>query len=511
MAAISAASCASGLRATGPDRPQPSQVMNPVIPGDFPDPSVVRVGGDYYASATSSEWAPHFPILRSNDLVTWEQVGAIFDTLPAWAEANFWAPEIMEDRGQFFAYYVARKRNGPLCVAVATAPQAQGPYTDHGPIVCEDAGSIDGVLIRDEKDVPYLVWKEDGNSRGLPTPIWAQQLNEARTAFAPGTTRKQLIVNDVPWEGAVVEGPYLMKRDGWYYMFYAGGACCGRECTYGEGVARSRSLLSGWEKHPQNPIVRTNAEWKCPGHGTVVTDTSGQSYLLYHAYNTRNTVYVGRQTVLDPITWGEDGWPSVSGRGTGGQMRAPTAFSDEFTGSAVAMGWQWPVGRKPEARVSDGMLTLAPAAGRAAEPIGAVLARSTNTGQYVAVTAVDLASLAAGAHAGLSAFGDVENSVGIRVRGNTLEVWRREKNTEQVLGNVPAPAGGKLFLRMTARDGHLFRFSAGTDGSKWTDVGGEVDGAFLPPWDRGVRVALTAGGGTGASARFDALTITPQP
>ncbi|HYO67745.1 MAG TPA: family 43 glycosylhydrolase, partial [Archangium sp.] len=302
-----------------------------------------------------------------------------------------------------------------------------------------------------------------------------------------------------------------MKRDGWYYMFYAGGACCGRDCNYGEGVARSRKLLSGWEKNPLNPIVRSNAEWKCPAHGSVVTDASGQSYLLYHAYSAQDTVYVGRQAVLDPLTWGADGWPSINThQGTGGGRRVPTTFSDEFNGSSLTVGWQWPQGNSPWAIVSDGMLTLAPTAPRASDPTGAVLARSTQSGRYVAVTAIDTAGLAPGTLAGLSAFGDPGNSVGIRLKGSTLEVWRRQGNKEQTLGNAPAPAGTRLYLRMTASEGGLFQFSAGTDGAQWLDVGNELNGDFLPPWDRGVRVALTAGGVEGASARFDSLTITPR-
>lgn len=516
VVALAVAGCATAREkppAPQESRPPALQVSNPVIPGDAPDPSVIRVGDEYWATATSSEWAPHFPLFRSKDLLSWELVGAIFQSPPEWTEANYWAPELLEDRGQFFVYYTARRKGGPLCVGVATAARPQGPYTDHGPLVCDEAGSIDGVLIRDENDVPHLVWKEDGNSRGLPTPIWAQRLTEDRTRFAEGSTRQRLIVNDVPWEGAVVEGPYLLKRDGWFYMFYAGGACCGRTCTYGQGVARSRTLLSGWQKHPSNPLLRTSAEWKCPGHGSVVTDAAGQSYFMYHAYSGKGTVYVGRQAVLDVLTWGEDGWPSINGarQVTGGALRAPTGFSDEFSGTSVAVGWQWPRGSRPQASVSNGLLTLAPAASQATEPAGAVLARPTLTGQYEAITTLDTASLAPGTQAGLSAFGDPENAVGLRVKSQTLEVWRRQGNKEQLLGTAPAPAGARLHLRMTAREGHLFRFSASADGATWREVGDEVNGDFLPPWDRGVRVALTAGGAAGASARFDSLTITPRP
>src|SRR4051812_22097672 len=211
--------------ATVPTSPRQLQISNPVIPGDVPDPSVIRVGDDYWATGTSSEWAPQFPIFHSKDLVTWEQAGAVFEVPPAWTEANYWAPELVHDQDQFFVFYAARKRGGPLCVGVASSSRPQGPYADHGPLVCDPDGSIDGALARDEHDVPYLVWKQDGNSHGAPTPIWAQQLAEDRTRFAEGSARKQLIVNDAPWEGGVVEGGFVMRRDGWFYLFYAGGAC----------------------------------------------------------------------------------------------------------------------------------------------------------------------------------------------------------------------------------------------------------------------------------------------
>ncbi|MFY0579132.1 family 43 glycosylhydrolase [Cystobacter fuscus] len=153
-----------------PEPLTPLEVTNPVLSGDFADPSVIKVGEEYWASATSSEWAPQFPLLHSKDLLHWEQVGAVFTQQPSWSEGNYWAPELAVDRGRYYVFYTAKKKGGPLCVAVATASQPQGPYTDHGPLVCEELGSIDGAIIRDENDELFLVWKLDGNSRGLPTP-----------------------------------------------------------------------------------------------------------------------------------------------------------------------------------------------------------------------------------------------------------------------------------------------------------------------------------------------------
>src|SRR3569623_693845 len=93
----------------------------PVIPGDHPDPSVVRVGQDYYATSTSSGWAPIFPLFHSRNLVDWEQGGAVFRERPSWSVGNYWAPEITYYRRKFFLYYTARKKDAGLCVAVASA------------------------------------------------------------------------------------------------------------------------------------------------------------------------------------------------------------------------------------------------------------------------------------------------------------------------------------------------------------------------------------------------------
>src|SRR6201986_3946697 len=90
--------------------------QNPVIPGDHPDPSIIRVGKDYWATSTSSEWGPQFPLLHSRDLVNWEQTGVVFEHRPDWAVANFWAPEISQFLGKYYVYYVGRTKGGSLGV-----------------------------------------------------------------------------------------------------------------------------------------------------------------------------------------------------------------------------------------------------------------------------------------------------------------------------------------------------------------------------------------------------------
>jgi hypothetical protein len=109
--------------------------------------------------------------------------------------------------------------------------------------------------------------------------------------------------------------------------------------------------------------------------------------------------------------------------------------------------------------------------------------------------------------AGLSAYGDNENALGLAVSGDSVTLWRLEKGSNQTVTQAQVSGGTALFLRVTARGGKRYQFAFSADGRRWTNVGEELDGSYLPPWDRGVRVALTAGGGP---ARFDWLRITPS-
>ena len=211
------------------------ELANPIVPGDHPDPTILEADGVFWASATSGEWSPQFPLYRSDDLLEWTPAGSIFPEQPAWAEGSFWAPELVHDEvtGRYVAWYVGKKRGGPLCIAVATADSAAGPYTDHGPLICEEDGSIDPCFARDEHGAPHLIWKEDGNSQQRPTPIWCQPLSDDLLTLQG--VKVQLITNDQPWEEGVVEGPYVLRHDGFFYLFYAGNSCCGKECKYAEG------------------------------------------------------------------------------------------------------------------------------------------------------------------------------------------------------------------------------------------------------------------------------------
>jgi beta-xylosidase len=286
-------------------------------------------------------------------------------------------------------------------------------------------------------------------------------------------------------------------------------------------VARARKLLGPWEKNPGNPILRGNETWKCPGHGSIVSDQKGRDFLFYHAYHARDFVYVGREALLDEVKWGAGGWPNInSGRGPTGRAASPLgarernaeySFYDEFNGPGLMRGWQWPQSAEPVARIDPAnggwLLLSSKAAARPGDMLAAVVARSTTVGDYVATAQVNLSGMKEGQFAGMHAFGDLDNALGVAVGSGKVVTFKREKSVDTIVGNADAPVSQDIWLRLTARDGHRFRFAMSANGRDWKSIGEEMEGQYLPPWDRGVRVALSSGGTQGAIARFGSLRI----
>ncbi|HEX9928322.1 MAG TPA: family 43 glycosylhydrolase [Pyrinomonadaceae bacterium] len=498
---------------------------NPVIPGDFPDPSVIRVGRDYYATATTGGWAPHFPILHSKDLVNWRIVGSVFDKKPDWVKSDFWAPEFAEDKGKFYVFYTARRfegkdKKGTLCVAVAVADKPEGKYTDKGALICQEMGSIDAFFLRDENNKPFLVWKEDGNDRQQPTWLYAAELDASLTRLK-GEPQKLFRNEGSGWENHVVEGSYILRRNGWFYHFYSGNACCGRDCNYALGVARSRTLLGKWEKNPKNPILAANDVWQCPGHGSMVKTPDGADYLLYHAYRKRSDAFnIGRETLLDKIEWTADGWAQINGgRGPSNTAALPFANSpqkplagifNEFNESRIEPDWQYPLFNDQIFRLENGFLKIAPTEKQLASERmpELVLAERTVSGNYTATARIDVSNLKADEFAGLSTYSWRTNAVGISVGNGKILVWKRDGGKHLESGSAALPPGAKsIVLRIEATDGEFYSFSFGADEKNWQQVGERITERNV----EGARIALVYNGKTtNPSARFDWLRVTPN-
>lgn len=466
-----------------------------VLRGDYPDPSVVKIGDTYWASATTSNWMPAYPILKSKDLVNWTTVSHVFMKLPDWADYYFWAPEISYDNGKVYMYYSAHKKGGNLCIATAVADKPEGPYTDLGPLICQEVGSIDAFPMRDEKGKLYMIWKEDGNSVNKPTPIWAQEMSEDRTKLLG--ERKELFRNNVGWEMNLVEGVSMVKQGGYYYAFYAAAGCCGATCTYGVGIARSKNLLGPWEKYQKNPVLTHTDKWTCPGHGTPV-EKDGKHYFMYHAYDKQSNIFTGREGLLIEYKFTSDGWiefvqePSF-------QTAVPVEnSSDNFRGRKVANNWQWSVFQRPAHKVRRGEVHLSalPAAS------GAFLGHKTVTANYTATVKLHLKKSTASP--GLAIIGDENNIITALYNNGMIKLVQIREGKETVLATKPVEQKKKIYVQARVVNGKQISFYYGDDKDQLALLNEKpVNGGYLPPWDRALRVGLVARGEKSTNAVFD--------
>ena len=309
--------------------------QNPIFDFDFPDPSILQAAdGWYYAYATQGI-TPQFDyqniqIARSQDLVEWQRLPDALPEKPVWAKYtwDFWAPHVIYDDGVYYMYYSADPdQGGGLCLAVATAKQPAGPFTDKGePLKCGPGFShIDPFAFDDpQSGTHYLYWGSNS------TPIRVQELSPDRLSFQPDSVPTFVLTpaRGRPYEG-LLEGAWVVYRQGTYYLFTSGDACCGEGAHYAVMAARSSSPMGPFEKLGDVPgsrssssvILEANAVWTAPGHNAVFTDASGQDWIFYHAINAKDPGhhdvvpgddYYPRVMLMDPIRY-VDGWPQIPG------------------------------------------------------------------------------------------------------------------------------------------------------------------------------------------------------
>ena len=283
---------------------------NPVIASDAPDPGVMRVGNKYYQVNTGGDGNGAYPLRISDDLKNWHWHNFAFPKgyVPSWADGWFWAPELHKVGGKYHIYYSARQRsNQTYAIGVGVSDKPEGPYTDIGaPLVAKSGmGLIDASYFKDSDGKHYVLWKDDGNAVGKKTPIYIQELNAAGTGLLGSAT--EILTNTLSWEGDLVEGPWLIKRGNYYYLFYSGNGYA--NARYALGVARSASLRGTYIKRG-DPIIKAQGYFQGPGHGSVLQTPSGEWVHVYHSWQTGkvNTYPPGRMMLVDRIVWIDD-WP----------------------------------------------------------------------------------------------------------------------------------------------------------------------------------------------------------
>jgi beta-xylosidase len=283
---------------------------NPVFDSNFPDPMVLQeADGDFVAVATNGNGA-NVQTLLSEDLVSWEQGPDLLPQLPEWSvPGKVWAPELAEFRDdRYVLYYTTRAPDPQIqCVGAAVANKPEAEFVDRSerPLVCDQklGGSIDAHPFITEDGKQYLYWKNDGNAVGVDTYLWVQQLDSSGIKLAG--KRHRLFKQDLPWEGMIVEAPFVWEHDGRFHMFYSANAFHTDEYAVGHAVADSP--LGPFTKDPE-PVLTSNEHAAGPGHCALV-EKDGKVWMVYHAWEPGavGSTIPGRTMWLSEVTFGADG------------------------------------------------------------------------------------------------------------------------------------------------------------------------------------------------------------
>jgi len=313
---------------------------NPVLPGFHPDPSVCRVGSDYYLVTSSFEYFPGVPIFHSRDLVHWRKLGHCLDRpnqLPLAgtnASGGVWAPTLRHHRGVFYMTTTNVTAGGNFIVS-ATAPE--GPWSD--PVFVAQPG-IDPSLFFDEDGSVFYTTAHGG--------AFQSRIDVTSGKFH---TEPKLV-----WRGTGgqhPEGPHLYFRDGWYYLLLSEG---GTEYGHMITMARAKSPWGPFEPCARNPLL-THRSHQSPiqavGHADLIESAGGAWLAVFLGVRPNGyppCYHLGRETFLSPLTWAEDGFPVIGDNGRVSlDMQTPLALQpataeparDDFTAPKLGLEWNY--------------------------------------------------------------------------------------------------------------------------------------------------------------------------
>lgn len=342
----------------------PETYTNPVYPRSFPDPFVLKWCGEYWAYCTG-RWRDGrcFGVLRSRDLVRWQEVGGALDPLPG-DLPHYWAPEVSLIGGRFYMYYSAGVELEDMAVRVAVADLPAGPFRDAGVRLTNEPFAIDAHVFRDVDGARYLFYATDylehshvGTGTAvdrLTSPLAlageSRPVTRARhdwQVYDPERAEK----GGVRWH--TVEGSFVLRRKGLYYQMFSGGNW--HNISYGVSYATSDRVWRAdeWEQHADGerilPILRTvPGRVVGPGHNSVVRGPDNrQPFCVYHRW-----VDDERVMAIDPLDWAGERMlvlgPSDEPQPAPTRPTASDFFDDERRGGLGPLwectGGQWSAG-----------------------------------------------------------------------------------------------------------------------------------------------------------------------
>ena len=476
---------------------------NPIIPGFNPDPSICRVGEDFYLVTSTFEYFPGVPIYHSKNLINWELINYCLTTdtqLPlegAEASGGIYAPTIRYHDGVFFMTTTNVSNGGNFIVHTK---DIYGKWSEPAYV---DQGGID----------PSLFWDDDGKCYFVSNGLDSQErVSIFLCELDPITGKKHTETKLISYGcgGRYPEAPHFYKKDGYYYLMLAEG---GTEYGHMETMQRSRSIYGPFEKCPHNPILSHRdapGPIQATGHADIIEDQNGNWWLVCLAIRPIKNMqlhHIGRESFLAPVTWNEDGWPIV---GNGGlidfEMEGPLpgpvptpvshSFSDSFDKDTLNLKWTFVRNPRRECyELEKGHITLKGNKDSLSTPLGHPTMIALRQEEFDAeMVATIEGEIKTGQYSGISAFYNNDYHYDIfvtREQGkHAVCLRKRVADIEVIAAYCPIDYKGTLKLKLVANDewytflyendGEFIELGKGATSLLCTEVNGRsFTGTFL--------------------------------
>lgn len=296
------------------------KIQNPILPGFNPDPCITKAGNDFYIVTSSFEWFPGLPVYHSRDLVNWEQTGHVLtrktqlDLTGIQDADGVYAPSITYHKGTFYVMYTVVQQGINWMLKgypnyIVTTKDPKGPWSE--PVLINGLG-FDPTLFIDDNDKAYVLIRIMDHRKGKPSSPGIG-IHEIDLKTLQPIGEPEFIYDG--WSHQSAEGPKMMKKDGYYYLFTAEG---GTGYGHLETVARSKNIRGPFERAPK-PFFTSRGDSAATiqkaGHGTLVEATPGQWYTTHlgsRPLTPNGYCPLGRETFLQKVCWNQAGWPELA-------------------------------------------------------------------------------------------------------------------------------------------------------------------------------------------------------
>lgn len=491
---------------------QSIELVNPILTGFYPDPSITKVGKDYYLVNSTFSYFPGIPVMHSRDLKNWKQVGNVIDRPSQMTfmgdrmTRGLFAPAIEYHNGTYYVTCTLIDHKGNF---VVTAKNPAGPWSN--PTFLPEVRGIDPSLYF-EGDKAYVIYNSDPPGTPLYDGHRSIKIIELNPQTLQTVGEAKIVVNggvDISKKPVWIEGPHLMKRGDWYYLYAAEG---GTSVNHTEVVFRSKAALGPFVPYEKNPILSQRElpkDRKDPitsaGHAQFVEGPDGKTYAIFLAVRPYEGNYynTGRETFIVPVEW-KDEWPVTVPGPNGVQYSYKANFPEVKQPGALPQSGNFAYTLTFEKQLDPALLflrtvdstnfSLSKAKGLTLKLKPETVAETGNPAfigkrqQHMygsAETELTFSAKAANETAGLVAFQDekhfyyfcksVENGKPV------VQLFKSTADAKapELLAKAPLKAAaGKVQLRINA-DGDTYSFRFSEDGKNYTLLKDKVDARFL--------------------------------